>query len=218
MHLTKVMTSNFVFDDQIGMCPICYRLFYIGDVEVDVTVRQDETRFMPADVELMNARSILNYPMMCDARDVRLHAQHLVEVNCDDHDVKLIALDYAIAPLIAKLNDVGMYTAFSCDGHKLNDAYSPFTIGFMFQIPEKMAGKFSDAGFIVKNSTSSNEPYSITWPEPFENNIERSKVIEKVTTIVDDYMSTTPERKNDLIANRNIHTNLYGVLLMKKRF
>lgn len=106
--------------DRIAMmCPVCYHVAHIGNVEMKATIQAPPTQDPYVRLDFDHT-SILTYPQTGH----EFESSQLIEVYCCEpqhgfNEPKMIALDGPIAQLIADLNKAGAYTVASCCGNHM---------------------------------------------------------------------------------------------------
>ena len=109
---------NFNFHNLSALCPKCIETFPIGDIHIHGEINFDEHAF-PNTCRVKKAGA-LTYPMMPMISGINdpIDYPALVSFACPHCLSTCIPIDSFLDSVLVDLNAIGVYTSYSCAGHK----------------------------------------------------------------------------------------------------
>ena len=204
MDIFNTTTRTFHFGPQMGLCPKCNAIHFLGSVTVTISHENNLTHYQSTDRIEYNPKGIMLYPEIGEPA-AYLKAPTLFEAYCDwCDDVKLIPVDEKLGNLLQYLNAVGMYTRFSCEGHPEQGVL--FTIMFFHPIPDDLCDDIlyeCDGNLKV-----SDDKKTLTGSKHFTDNMLAS-VLQSIEDCTERYLEKNPKAFEDVLKKYKSLADIY---------
>lgn len=146
-RFSQKLDGRFRMTQVAGLCPKCYGVMDIGDIEVSIKAHLSEG----ADSQsiALHGNKLCCWPNKYE-HDNGLDRKYPIEVQCPDCGAQMILVDSEMATALAALNRLGAYTVYSCAGaHR--DHYEPHAImnayiKFARKLPDEICEDISKIG------------------------------------------------------------------------